>query len=116
MRIERSGDVAILRMEAGKANAINAAFLDGLEKLLQGAAEAGAAVLTGQGGAFCAGLDLPSLMDLDLATMRGFMRRFDEVMMRVFSFTQPLIAAVNGHAVAGGCVLALQADVRIAAD
>jgi len=47
--------------------------------------------------------------------MREFMERFDEVMLRIFELPQPVVAAVNGHAIAGGCVLALQADVRIGA-
>jgi len=73
-------------------------------------------VITGQGSAFCAGLDLPALADLDRQTMRGFIQRFSAVMLRIFELPIPLVAAVNGHAVAGGCVLALQADVRIGAD
>lgn len=116
MRIERNGPVALLRMENGKANAISAALLERLDALIGQLGDARAAVITGQGSAFCAGLDLPPLVDLDRATMRGFIRRFDEVMMRIFELPIPLIAAVNGHAVAGGCVLALQADVRIGAD
>src|SRR5882672_11504592 len=116
MRIERNGPVALLRMENGKANAISATLLERLDGLIAQLGDARAAVITGQGSAFCAGLDLPALADLDRATMRGFIRRFDALMMRVFELPIPLIAAVNGHAVAGGCVLALQADIRIAAD
>ena len=116
MRVERHGHVALLRMENGKANAINAALLEGLDGLIRGLGDARAAVITGQGNAFCAGLDLPSLAGLDRATLRDFLRRFGEVMLRVFELPIPLLAAVNGHAVAGGCVLALQADLRIAAD
>ena len=116
MRIERQGPVALLRMENGKANAMSPTLLERLEGLLGQLGDARAAVLTGQGSAFSAGLDLPTLSEMDRAAMRGFIRRVEVVMMRVFELPIPLIAAVNGHAVAGGCVLALQADIRIAAD
>jgi enoyl-CoA hydratase len=116
MRIERSGEVAVLRLENGKANSISPAFLERLQRLLGEIGDARAAVMIGQGSAFSAGLDLPALVGLDRAAMRSFILGFDEVMLRVFELPVPLVAAVNGHAVAGGCVLALQADVRIGAD
>src|SRR2546427_3081919 len=116
MRIERNGEVALIRLENGKANAIGPSFLDRLESLLGQLGDARAAVITGQGSAFSAGLDLPTLVDLDRVRMRAFVLRFETAMMRVFELPIPLVAAVNGHAVAGGCVLALQADVRIGAD
>ncbi len=116
MRIEREGAVALLRMENGKANAMSPTLLERLEGLLGQLGDARAAVITGQGTAFSAGLDLPTLTDMNRSAMRAFIRRFEVVMMRVFELPIPLIAAMNGHAVAGGCVLALQADIRIAAD
>ena len=116
MRIERRGPVALLRLENGKANAIGPGFLDKLDGLLAGIGDARAAVITGQGSAFSAGLELPPLIEMDRDAMRGFIRRFEAVMLRVFELPIPVVAAVNGHAVAGGCVLAFQADVRIAAD
>lgn len=116
MRLEREGDVAVLRLQRGKVNAISADLLGELSDLLSQLGGARAAVITGEGPAFSAGLDLPSLIDLDRATMRGFIGRFDEVMLRLFELPIPLVAAVNGHAIAGGCVLALQADLRLAAD
>ena len=116
MRIEPQGDVALLRMEAGKANAIGPAFLSALDNLLGGLDGAAAVVMTGQGKAFSVGLDLPALIGLDREALRGLISRFDEVMLRLFEFAAPMVAAVNGHAVAGGCVLALQADVRLVAD
>jgi enoyl-CoA hydratase len=116
MRIERDGDVAILRLEAGRANAMNLQFLEGLSGLLGGIGDAKAAVLTGQEKFFSGGLDLPSIIDLDRVTMRRFMGRFEDVMLQAFELPVPLVAAVNGHAVAGGCVLALQADLRVAVD
>jgi enoyl-CoA hydratase len=116
MRIEREGQVAVLRLENGKANAIGPAFIERLDGLLGQLGDARAAVMIGQGSAFSAGLDLPALIDLDRVAMRPFILRFGAVMMRLFELPIPLVAAVNGHAVAGGCVLALQADVRIGAD
>src|SRR2546427_3373594 len=113
MRIERDGEVALIRLENGKANAIGPSFLDRLEALLGQLGDARAAVITGQGSAFSAGLDLPTLVDLDRVRMRAFVLRFETAMMRVFELPIPLVAAVNGHAVAGGGVVALQADVRL---
>ncbi|MGE5048736.1 MAG: enoyl-CoA hydratase/isomerase family protein, partial [Deltaproteobacteria bacterium] len=103
MRVERSGQVAVLRLENGKANSISPSFLERLQRLLGEIGDARAAVMIGQGSAFSAGLDLPALVALDRAAMRSFILGFDEVMLRVFELPVPLVAAVNGHAVAGGC-------------
>lgn len=117
MDIETNGDIAILRMNAGKANAIGPTFLDRLDGLLDRleASPARAAVLIGTGSSFSAGLDLPTLLGLSREDMRAHIVRFETTMLRVFRIDRPVVAAVNGHAIAGGCVLALQADARIAA-
>jgi len=117
MHLERQGALALLRMNAGKANAINPRFLDLLGELLDelSAAPPGALVLTGDGRAFSAGLDLPALVDLGTGELTAFIRRFVDTMVRIFTLPWPVVAAVNGHAVAGGCVLALQADQRVMA-
>lgn len=117
MKLERADGVLVLRMDAGKANAIGEAFLDALERRLDevDAAGPGALVVTGYGTFFSAGLDLPSLVHLDRAGIARFIGRFARAMLRVFELGRPVVAAVNGHAVAGGCVLALMADERIMA-
>ncbi len=110
--------VATLTLDGPKANAIDPAFLDGLGAgfaELQGKG-ARAVVLTGSGKFFSGGLDLPFVTTLDRAALRRFMRRFSDVMLGVFGCPLPVVAAVNGHAIAGGCVLALMADVRLMAD
>jgi enoyl-CoA hydratase/carnithine racemase len=110
-----SEDVALLRLEAGKANAMSRELLDALDALLTQleASAARAAVVTGYDRFFSAGLALPSLIDLDRASMRDFIGRFSQVMARVFAQPLPMVAAVNGHAIAGGCVLALMCDWRV---
>ena len=113
MRIEREGDLAVVVLEHGKANAIDPAFLDAFEALLGGLGGAKAAVITARGNIFSAGLDLPALLALSPESFRAFMDRFSAVMMRLFELPIPVVAAINGHAIAGGCALALQADVRI---
>ena len=118
MDLESFGPVTVLTMRTGRANAISSTFLDRLSAQLDALERSGAAalVLTGEGKAFSAGLDLPYVLSLDRPGLERFIRRFSEVMLRVFNLPIPVVAAINGHAIAGGCVLALQADVRIAAD
>jgi enoyl-CoA hydratase len=117
MNIERTDGVALLRMTAGKANAIGAAWLERMDALLDElqADPPRALVMTGEGRAFSAGLDLPALIQTSPASLTAFIRDFSEVMLRVFTLSWPVVAAINGHAVAGGCVLALQADHRLMA-
>jgi len=117
VKIERQGRIALLRLEAGKANAINDAFLGDLEGLLEEVTRSGsgAVVMTGYERFFSAGLDLRSLLAMDRATLGSFVERFHGVFVRFFSHPQPVVAAINGHAIAGGCVLALQADHRLMA-
>jgi enoyl-CoA hydratase/carnithine racemase len=77
---------------------------------------ANAAVLTGYEKFFSAGLALPKLVDLDRPAMHVFIERFSRTMMRVLACEKPLVAAINGHAIAGGCVLALMCDWRVIVD
>src|SRR5581483_2974685 len=107
-----------LRLQGGKANAMSAEVLDQIEKLIDGfeKSPARAAVLIGYERYFSAGLALPLLVDLERPAMRRFISRFGDVMLRVFACGKPIVAAINGHAIAGGCVLALQCDVRVMID
>jgi enoyl-CoA hydratase len=116
MRIERDGAVAILTMDSGKANAMSSRFLDELSAAFSGLGDARAAVITGNETIFSAGLDLPGIIDLERKPLTEFMQKFENVMLQAFELPVPLVAAISGHAIAGGAVLALQADVRMAVD
>ncbi len=117
MRIENHGPVACMHLEAGRANAMGPEFLDNLLALFDAfeASSARAAVLVGYERFFSAGLALPHIIDCDRPQMRAFISKFNQAMQRVFMLDKPLVAAINGHAIAGGCVLAMQADYRLMA-
>jgi len=118
LNILREEELAIVRMNAGKANSLDSAFLQRLGGLFDELETSGAraAVLIGYDTYFSAGLALPSLLPLKRPELRAFINLFEATMRRVFACPLPVVAAINGHAIAGGCVLALQCDVRLIAD
>jgi enoyl-CoA hydratase len=71
-------------------------------------------LLTGAGDAFSAGLNLKEVAALDPTTAEPFLRMLEQCMAALFLYPGPTVAAVNGHAVAGGCVLTLCCDHRVA--
>jgi len=76
-----------------------------------------AVILTGAGKAFCAGMDLDELQLLAKSTLQKNLedaRRISKMFYRLYSFPKPVIAAVNGAAIAGGCGLATLADFTLA--
>jgi enoyl-CoA hydratase len=78
-----------------------------------------AVVLTATGSCFSAGLDFdtawPILASRDLESMALWIRRYQATNLRIWTFPRPTVAAVNGHAFAGGLITALDCDYRIAA-
>ncbi len=73
-------------------------------------------LLSGAGDAFSAGLNLKELAVLDLAGMRTFLGALGDLVKALFLHPGPTVALVNGHAIAGGAILALTCDYRIAKD
>lgn len=119
MTIEARDDdtLRILRLRHGKANAIDIELLEALSAALDEAATDGcrALVLTGAGSIFSAGVDLRRVLREGDDYLRRFVPRIGEGLARLFSFPRPVVAALNGHAVAGGCILACACDRRLAA-
>ncbi len=71
-------------------------------------------LLTGAGDAFSAGLDLKQLAALDADGLRAFLELLEDLVLDLYTYPGPSVALVNGHAIAGGCVLALCCDHRVA--
>jgi len=114
--LTREGPIGVVRMDREHGNAINDALVESLVATL---AEAESdptiqgVLLTGGGKIFSPGLDLQELAVLDREAMERFMRRFSAAVLTLYTFPKPVVAVLHGHALAGGCVLALCADWRV---
>jgi enoyl-CoA hydratase/carnithine racemase len=104
--------VAVLTMRYGKVNALDTALCQALCGALDQAAADGAqaVVLTGTGTVFSAGVDLHRVVAGRDAYLARFLPELRRVFTRLATFELPLVAAVNGHAIAGGYILAAAAD------
>lgn len=118
IEIEFKDRFAVLRLNRPKANAINMELIGDLREALLKLAESESVkgvILTGQGSIFSAGLDVVELYEYDEEKMNHFWECFGRMICDMLEFPKPLVAAVNGHAPAGGCVLALCCDHRVMA-
>ena len=115
--VTQQGPVAILTLMHGKANALDIEFCRALTgqfvKLQKSPAEA--VVICAEGAIFSAGVNLLRLQEGGAKYIRAFLPALNKMYDTIFNFPKPLVAAVNGHAIAGGCVLACCADFRIMA-
>ncbi|MFH1852917.1 MAG: enoyl-CoA hydratase/isomerase family protein [Candidatus Neomarinimicrobiota bacterium] len=114
LHTELINGVKIVRLNYGKANAIDDSLLEALTAAIDGEDQRGI-VLTGSAGFFSAGLNLPRLVHYDRSAMVTLMRKFHEFQVQILSSSCPVVAAVNGHCIAGGYIIALNCDYRIAA-
>ena len=110
--------VTVVRMAHGKVNAFDPELMGGLIDRLDALekADTSAVVLTGTGGVFSAGVDLRGLTAGGPDYVRKLLPLLGGAFSKAFTFPKPVVAAVNGHAIAGGCVLTCACDYRIMAD
>jgi enoyl-CoA hydratase len=108
---DRSG-VTVLRLQHGKVNALDTELLRAITAAMGDLDPGAAVVITGAGSAFSAGVDLKRIVDGGQPYVREFLPALTEMFLAVFDHPGPVVAAVNGHAIAGGCVLAAACDVR----
>jgi len=115
--IKTDAGIAVLTLMHGKANALDIEFCEALSARFMELrrSDAKAVVLTGQGKIFSAGVDLKRLSEGGVDYIRKFLPVLHKLYDTVFHHPKPVVAAINGHAIAGGCVLAACADRRIMA-
>ena len=121
-QIDVVDECAVVRMNTNKVNVQNDQFFadlhgafDRLEREFQDLP----VVLTGQGDVFSAGIDFQYSFDIfgsgSEDKIRQWYRAYRETNLRIFTYPRPTVAAVNGHAIAGGLITALDCDFRVAA-
>ncbi len=117
IELQNRGQVALLSMQRGKGNALNLALLEAVDEALTTIenSHARAVVLTGQGSVFGAGVDLGEIVSGGEPYVRQFLPRMIDSFRRLATFPKPVVAAVNGHAIAGGAIIMLACDQRILA-
>ncbi|MBI3948870.1 MAG: enoyl-CoA hydratase/isomerase family protein [Acidobacteria bacterium] len=115
---EDRDSVAVLRIEHGKANAIDTELLtelaDKLNELEQSSARA--VVLTGTGSIFSAGIDLFRVLNGGREYIEALLSTLTGSLLELFTFPRPVVAAINGHTIAGGCIVTCACDYRIMAE
>jgi enoyl-CoA hydratase len=115
IEVAEQDGVALVRMADGKVNAMSLEFCQALTARFKDLSAAPAVVVAGTGRIFSAGVDLIRLLDGGVPYIREFLPALSATFAAVFSHPRPVVSAINGHAIAGGCVLACAADKRLMA-
>ncbi|MET4080541.1 3,2-trans-enoyl-CoA isomerase [Pedobacter sp. UYP30] len=119
IKVSVKDHIATVTLSRGKSNALNHAMIAELDDMFNNIKNDDAiagVILTGNAPFFSAGLDLIELYDYNEEQVKNFWIVFLQFATNLVSFKKPLVAAISGHALAGGCVMALAADYRIMAD
>ena len=107
--------IRVLKLAHGKVSAIDVELSEGLIAEMTAAMDptVKAVIITGSGSSFSAGVDLFRMIKDGPEYGRRFLPLLDGLLHTVLTFPKPVIAAINGHAIAGGCILAAACDHRI---
>jgi enoyl-CoA hydratase len=108
--------IVTLRLAHGKASVMDADFLRAFQTRIAEAEDAAAIVITGTGSIFSAGVDLFRLTDGGAEYVRRFVPLLSDFLLQLFTLPVPVVAAANGHAVAGGALTVMASDYRLMAE
>jgi 3,2-trans-enoyl-CoA isomerase len=111
--------LALITLNRGKSNALNREMITELTDMLYNIGNddnIGGVVITGKEHFFSAGLDLIELYSYNAEEIKSFWKLFLDFGAKITAFKKPMVAAINGHAPAGGCVIALACDARVMAE
>jgi enoyl-CoA hydratase len=116
VEVQLHSGIATVFLQRGKVNALNPAVVEELSatfRTLQSDTEIRAVVLTGRGKFFSFGFDIPEFLSYSREEFTHYLTSFTTLYRDLFMYPKPLVAALNGHAIAGGCMIALACDSAI---
>lgn len=116
LSVSNESGLATLTISRGKVNALNEPLVEEIDKCfadMEADPAVKAVILKGTGSFFSFGFDVPELLDYSKERFIGFLTKFDALCTRIYLFPKPVVAALNGHTTAGGCVIAIACDYRV---
>lgn len=111
--------LSLITLDRGRSNALNREMIIELNDMLNSISadpNIAGVIITGKAPFFSAGLDLVELYNYNEGEVESFWRLFLDFTANITSFKKPLVAAINGHSPAGGCIIALACDYRVMAE
>ena len=119
LKIITGGGISTVTLERGKVNSLNEEVVDELQEAFENMEKDGdvkVVVIKGEGKFFSFGFDIPGFMDHSKEEFRQYLSKFTKFYTYLFLYPKPVIAALNGHAIAGGCMIASACDYKIMAE
>lgn len=119
IKVETHEGIATVVLQRGKVNALNGEVVDELRQCfmaLESDQETKSIVLTGSGKFFSFGFDIPEFLSFTKEEFTNYLINFTDLYTYLFLYPKPVVAALNGHTIAGGCMLALACDSRLMVD
>ncbi len=116
IHISKNNGIAMITLNRGKVNALNQAYVEQIKKCLEDLEndpEVQSVIVTGDGKFFSFGFDIPEFLSYSKESFIRYLIKFSSLYNYMFLFPKPLVAALNGHTIAGGCMLAIACDYRI---
>jgi len=116
MHISKDGEIATAILSRGKVNALNEPMVEELTKSFEALAidnDVRSIIFTGSGKFFSFGFDVPEFLNYSKSDFIRYLEKFTNFYTYLFLFPKPIVAALNGHTIAGGCMLATACDFRL---
>lgn len=116
IKVETRNGIATVALNRGKVNALNSEVIDEIResfKALEGDQDLKAIIFTGSGNFFSFGFDIPEFLSFSKNEFTNYLFNFTDLYRYLFGYPKPVVAALNGHTIAGGCMLALACDSRV---
>jgi 3,2-trans-enoyl-CoA isomerase len=116
VHVSKDGKIATVTISRGKVNALNEPMVEEITKSfedLETDNEVKSITFTGSGKFFSFGFDVPEFLSYPKNDFIRYLEKFTNLYTYVFRFPKPIVAALNGHTIAGGCMLATACDLRL---